>query len=517
MPPYRTWPTLLVTVSLAAACTADPVPAANTPTTTPPDRTQAQTTMPSGDTVLVQGADAASLAMATSRALFGRAPAVVLVEPDDEAALTRATSTAVDLGMPLLLTPNPADEVATASAALRAEVDRLDPTTLVAVGDGAAGWTRTGGVASSPATRSTVTLAAGAADNAVLPAVRRGAPLDQLLVLAVNNAANAAASAIAKAAGARILTLNGPDPRAEDAAIKALAAAPPKHVLALGAEFGPADRLRRRIDAAATGVQLPGGGQVVFPGRRMVALYGHPGNTQLGSLGEQSLDATVARARKVASSYASLFGEPVVPAFEIIATVASNGPGPDGDYSSESSVESLRPWVEAAKAAGIYVVLDLQPGRTDFLTQAQRYAELLAQPHVGLALDPEWRLKPEQVHLAQIGSVTADEINRTGAWLAGFTREHKLPQKVLMLHQFTTGMISNRSTLVTDYDELRVVIHADGFGSAGAKFNTWKNLHQGEPANVFWGWKNFYDEDKPTFSPPETVAVSPSPVFVSYQ
>jgi hypothetical protein len=92
-------------------------------------------------------------------------------------------------------------------------------------------------------------------------------------------------------------------------------------------------------------------------------------------------------------------------------------------------VDFLRPWVDAARAAGIYVMLDLQPGRTDFLTQAQRYAELLAQPNVGLALDPEWRLKPDQVHLAQIGSVTADEINRTGAWLAAFTREHTLPRR----------------------------------------------------------------------------------------
>ena len=42
----------------------------------------------------------------------------------------------------------------------------------------------------------------------------------------------------------------------------------------------------------------------------------------------------------------------------------------------------------------MYVVLDLQPGYTDFLAQAQRYEEFLAQPHVGLALDPEWRLAP---------------------------------------------------------------------------------------------------------------------------
>ncbi|OLT14098.1 hypothetical protein BJF78_20090 [Pseudonocardia sp. CNS-139] len=64
----------------------------------------------------------------------------------------------------------------------------------------------------------------------------------------------------------------------------------------------------------------------------------------------------------------------MVPAFEIISTVADAHPGPDGDYSAEAGVAELRPWVEAARTAGVYVVLDLQPGRTDFLTQARRYA-----------------------------------------------------------------------------------------------------------------------------------------------
>jgi hypothetical protein len=249
----------------------------------------------------------------------------------------------------------------------------------------------------------------------------------------------------------------------------------------------------------------------------MVALYGHPGDTVLGALGEQDLPAAVARAQQVAEGYRGLVGEPVVPAFELIATIASSGAGADGDYSSESSVDFLRPWVDAARAAGIYVVLDLQPGRTDFLTQAQRYTDLLVEPNVGLALDPEWRLGPDQVHLAQIGSVGADEVNRTGRWLADLTRDHRLPQKVLMVHQFRLDMITDRSTLVTDYDELSVVIHADGFGSAGQKFNTWYALHANEPPNIWWGWKNFYDEDKPTFTPQETVAVGPSPVFISYQ
>ena len=72
---------------------------------------------------------------------------------------------------------------------------------------------------------------------------------------------------------------------------------------------------------------------------------------------------------------------------------------------AEADVEVLRPWVEAAGEAGMYVVLDLQPGRTDFVTQAERYRSLLELPHVGLALDPEWRLGPGDVHLTQIGSV----------------------------------------------------------------------------------------------------------------
>jgi hypothetical protein len=249
----------------------------------------------------------------------------------------------------------------------------------------------------------------------------------------------------------------------------------------------------------------------------MIALYGHPGDAGLGSLGEQPVGAAVTRAQKVASAYAAYVNEPVIAAFEVIATVASASPGPDGDYSTESEIEHLRPWVDAAREAGMYVVLDLQPGRTDFLTQAQRYAELLAQPHVGLALDPEWRLKPGQRHMVQIGSVSAAEINATAAWLARFTAERRLPQKVLLLHQFRLDMITDRAALDTGHDELTVVIHADGFGGQGQKMETWRGLHLDEPGNLWWGWKNFYDEDTPTFTPQQTVAVKPSPVFVSYQ
>ena len=186
----------------------------------------------------------------------------------------------------------------------------------------------------------------------------------------------------------------------------------------------------------------------------MIALYGTPGTAALGSLGEQGLDASIARVKDLVAQYQPHSDLPVVPAFEIITTVAAGQAGADGDYSNEVDIAKIRPYVDAAKAAGIYVMLDLQPGRTDFLTQAKRYEELLAEPHVGLALDPEWRLQPGQVHRVQIGSVNVDEINQVGDWLAGLVQERNLPQKVLMLHQFRTSMIVGRERLNTAHDEL---------------------------------------------------------------
>jgi hypothetical protein len=464
---------------------------------------QTETDVPKAATTVVVGSTAAQLSLATSRTLYQRASAAVLVAEGDRAGLSAASATAVKLGVPLLVTPKA--EAGAEAAALRAELGRLQVRTVVPVGAAATGW----------ANRGTDGPAVATAQEP--PAMQRAAPLTSLVVLALDQPAARAALATARASGARILVTTRPDPRTDPKVIKALTGRSPAHVLALGAGFGPAARLRQRIDVAATGVQLPGGGQVVFPGRRMVALYGHPGSTVLGSLGEQPVTAAIARARRVAAGYRGLSKEPVIPAFEIIATVASSSAGPDGDYSSESPVAQLRPWVDAARRAGVYVMLDLQPGHTDFLTQAKRYAELLAQPHVGLALDPEWRLGPGQKHMVNIGSVRAAEINKTADWLADLTRRHRLPQKVLMIHQFRLDMVTGRAGVRTSHDELRVVIHVDGFGTAGQKYATWNALRTNAPRGVLWGWKNFYDEDKPTFTPKRTAAVRPAPVFVSYQ
>jgi hypothetical protein len=287
--------------------------------------------------------------------------------------------------------------------------------------------------------------------------------------------------------------------------------------LVIGSVAAPAIASPTPTTASARTAELPGGGTRIFEGKTYVALYGHPGSRALGVLGERGTAATIKRAKKVAASYRPHTDRRVVPALEIIATIASRSAGSDGDYSKESSVAKLRPMVDAAGRAGTYVVLDLQPGRSTFLSQAKRYRELLLEPHVGLALDPEWRLKPGQRHLKQIGSVKASEINDVVDWLADVTRDAGLPQKMLLLHQFRTSMITNRSSLDTSRDELALVIQMDGLGPQAAKRNTWRALRSNAPKGVAFGWKNFIDEDRPMLGPKATMAIKPEPRWVSFQ
>lgn len=540
---------------------------------------QARTSRPSASAVVVPDGTPAATAVAVSRELFARAPVAVLAAAD---SLPAAAEEAVRLGSPLLL----AGDAATATAIpddelVAGELTRLGVTTLLVIGaaspppgievdvvraepvparSGPGGTTdpvpvpvepsetvepvgasgsatgspdlprslpsfgpadHAAGVTPTPAPASGASAGPGAGE---LPRTEHPDPQPGVALLldpaTPDDAGRTAARATAAAAGTPVVEVPGADPRASADAVAALAGT--TQVVALGSAFGDPGVLAGRLASVATGTQLPGGGQLVFPavpglpGKKYVALYGTPGTPALGVLGEQDIPGTLARAEQTAAPFRALTGDTVVPTLEIIATIASAGPGPDGSYSTVRPVDELRPMVEAAGQAGMLVILDLQPGRTDFLTQAQQYAELLELPYVGLALDPEWRLAPDQVHLRQIGSVGVDEVNAVGDWLAQLTRDHALPQKVFLLHQFSLRMITERERLDVSHDELAVMIHADGQGSQPAKAGTWNALRAGAPP-VHWGWKNFYDEDQPMLDPTQTYQVQPTPDLVTYQ
>jgi hypothetical protein len=348
-------------------------------------------------------------------------------------------------------------------------------------------------VASYAPTTDTVWLADGSRPDLVAPVLAAAATRDEALLL-----------------------IDPLDLRTPHSTVTSLRSMDPNQTIVAG-DFDSA-LVEWQLPALTSAPELPGGGLVFYPGRRLVALYGNPTTGALGVLGEQSAEESVQRVTEIAQGY-DADGVPVLPSFEIIATVASASAGADNDYSEEMSLDTLRPWIEAAQGNGIYVILDLQPGRTDFLTQAKRYEEFLRLPHVGLALDSEWRLEANQVHLRQIGSVDAAEINTVVDWLAALVREQNLPQKYLLLHQFRLDMITNRDQVRTP-PELAVVIQMDGQGPLPTKYDTWNALTAGtDDAGFTWGWKNFYDEDTPRggATAEQVLDLDPVPGYVSFQ
>jgi len=488
----RSTPRLLVAIAVsglllgAAGCTSSG-----------PDTSRPILAKASADTVTVADAsDAAARSVRVSKALFASAPGAVVARAGDTDGIRDAAKAAASAHVPVLLTAK------NKSAAVARELDRLGADWYQAEGD---------------VSVDTDVEKRQAPDGGDAPESARASR--QATVVVADASADAAAVATAKAAGARVVTMpeGVTDPAAAPDVVTALHERAKHPTVLVGAAFEALPDPEWTVRAAEGGFQLRNGGQRPFDGHRYVALYGAPGAPALGVLGEQGPKETVQRAEQVAKPYRAESDELVTPAMEVIATVAAGDAGADGDYSTELPVSTLEPYVEAAHDADMPVIIDLQPGRSDFLSQAKKYESLLKKPGVWLALDPEWRLTKDQVPLKQIGSVSASEVNEVSSWLAGLVRDEGLPPKALVLHQFRLSMIQDRSALQT-HPELDMLVHVDGQGSQPDKQATWKALHQGAPDGLHWGWKNFYDEDTPMLTPAQTMQdVRPTPSLVTYQ
>jgi hypothetical protein len=478
---------------LLAGCTAAP-PLKPTPTGA------AARLAAAGTTALVDASTAPARAIQISRDLFAASPGVVLAPEGDAAQQRRAAADAERLHVPMLLiagaTASPAASPSPSGDRAAAEARRLGATWSVGFG------------------------------GAAIPGLRRraaGSPAptsvrEPLIAVVADPSADTASIATAEAAGADVVTATTPDVNDDPAVVQALARAKGARAVLIGAAFAGRSDLAWSVAAARTGWSYPGGTQRAFDGSSLhVALYGTPGDGVLGVLGQQGEAATIARVKSLSSQYAALTDRTVSPMLEVIATVAAGGPTGDGDYSGELDPARLEPYVDTALAAGVPVILDLQPGRDDFLTQAKQYASLLEKPGVGLALDPEWRLGPKQKPLVQIGRVSAAEVNRTSAWLAELVKAKGLPPKPFVLHEFRLTMLQDRQDIVVDRPELDTLIHVDGQGGQPDKQATWRAVRAGAP-KVGWGWKNFLKKDHPVLSPKQTLQqVHPTPDLITYQ
>lgn len=251
----------------------------------------------------------------------------------------------------------------------------------------------------------------------------------------------------------------------------------------------------------------------LFPSTRVVALYGNDVAAALGVLGEQPPAQAAERLAAVAAPYNS-GDRPVRGAFELIATIASSTPGGDGLYRSVSSAAHVQRYLDVAVANDILLILDIQPGRSDFLTELKRYDAFLRHPNVHAALDPEWHVGPGQVPGQVVGQVSAAEVNHVADYLSSIVAEEGIPEKLLVVHQFQERMVTQRSEL-REPPGVVVTIHMDGFGTRQQKLATYGVVAADPPFNN--GFKLFYDEDINMFRPSEVLALDPVPDLITYQ
>jgi hypothetical protein len=262
-------------------------------------------------------------------------------------------------------------------------------------------------------------------------------------------------------------------------------------------------------------LQLPGGGRTIFPRKRVVAFYGAPQDRQLGILGIGTPASAARRLKRAARAYATP-ARPVLPAFELISTIANAHPGDDGMYRTHQPPVTIEQYLVAARKAKALLVLDIQPGRGDFLSEAQRLEPFLLQPDVGLALDPEWHVADGEVPGQTIGSVTADEVNQVAAYVANLVSKHDLPQKLFVIHQFTDGMIKSKERLVRR-PGLAMTMNVDGFGFPGDKIPKYKQFTATNAPGFHNGFKLFFQEDSQLMNHKQVLALRPVPDLVVYE
>ena len=255
----------------------------------------------------------------------------------------------------------------------------------------------------------------------------------------------------------------------------------------------------------------------VFEQAQIVSFYGYPGIGTMGELGLHTPAGAAAAVARVAAEYDALNGpREVMPALHLIVAVAQRHPGNSGLYLQRMGDERLSEYIEAAREAGILLFLDVQIGWSDALTETRLLEDALREPFVHLALDPEFatRNKGTAPGVA-IGTLGSADVNAVQHYLAGLVREHNLPPKVLVVHQFLKSMLTGVE-YYDDVAEVDVTIDMDGFGNPYVKltkYDLYATADYAERAAI----KLFYRWDAPLMTPARLLSLDNPPDLVIYQ
>jgi len=163
---------------------------------------------------------------------------------------------------------------------------------------------------------------------------------------------------------------------------------------------------------------------------------------------------------------------------------------------------------------GFHLILDVQVGRSTVASEVAALERYLKEPDVHLALDPEFAMTDCQVPGQRIGQLRAADINSSLDTLERLIRDHGLPPKVLIVHQFTLGMVPDKPKVRTS-TLVDVALVMDGFGTQSLKRSSYRAVMREPLAHA--GIKLFYQQDSNLFTPAQVLALTPRPSVIVYQ
>lgn len=259
----------------------------------------------------------------------------------------------------------------------------------------------------------------------------------------------------------------------------------------------------------------------IFPFNRVVAYYGNLFSKKMGVLGEYQKDTMLAMLKRECAAWEAADSMlPVIPALHYVAVTAQGAPGAGGKYRLRMPFHQIDTIVNWSKEINGLAFVDIQVGHASLQEEVPALEPYLKMPTVHLGIDPEFSMKGGDRPGSKIGTFDASDINYTIDYLADVVRKNNIPPKILVVHRFTQGMVTNYQN-IKNVPEVQVVIDMDGWGPKILKRSTWDRYLAKEPVN-FTGFKIFYKNDTKSgqdqlFMPTDLAHYWPKPLYIQYQ
>ena len=274
------------------------------------------------------------------------------------------------------------------------------------------------------------------------------------------------------------------------------------------AEFMRSEGSARKV-APAAAPRAPGAG--LFPGKRVLSLYGAAGG--FGVIGRKSVRGAGKKLKKQIEPYRKRSNKPVVPAFDLVAVIATQCGGRRDKCRVRVSDSIIERYLQKIRNLNGRLILDIQPGRADVLDEIRHLRPFLRESNVDVAIDAEWNVGRNEEPGQDAGTIQAERINKAIGAIRRIQERQGLPPKLLVIHQFKRSSVKHRGDIHRP-SNLDVTINFDGIGSPSAKRAGYAQIHSGRQYN---GFSLFYKLDQNLMSPSAVLGLDPKPSYVMYQ